>query len=188
MRATGSGSAEVADRPSREDRELFRAHLRDVTPLEVDVVDPHRKRIPAFPRQSQRAEREVLLEMAAGWREADIETGEELVFHRPGVQNAVLRRLRRGHYVVQSELDLHGLRTDEAKLAVIEFMHYARTRGLSCVRIIHGKGQGSQGRQPVLKPKVARWLAVCDDVLAYCSARANDGGTGAIYVLLRRNT
>jgi len=110
--------------------------------------------------------------------------GEELVFHRPGVQQAVLRKLRRGHYRVQAEIDLHGLTVAEAKLELREFITGALERQLRCVRIIHGKGLRSGHRGPVLKGAVSTVLRRMGVVVAYVSARQVDGGTGAIYVLL----
>jgi len=117
---------------------------------------------------------------------ADLETGEELLFSRTGLQNRVLRRLRRGEYAIEAELDLHGLTRLEARQALSEFLHDCRARGCRCVRIIHGKGRGSQGKRPVLKQYVDHWLRQVDAVLAYCSAIPAHGGTGAIYVLLKR--
>jgi DNA-nicking Smr family endonuclease len=107
-------------------------------------------------------------------------------YARPGLQRTVMRRLRRGDYRIGAELDLHGMTADAARGELARFLREAIGRELRCVRIIHGKGLGSEGRGPVLKPRVARWLRQRDDVLAYCSARPADGGTGALYVLLRR--
>ena len=106
-------------------------------------------------------------------------------YHRPGLQNSVLRKLRRGHYPVQDELDLHGLTVSAAGVRLGDFLNYARGQRLSCVRIIHGKGLSSPGKSPVLKPQVARWLRAHDGVLAFTPARRDDGGSGAMYVLLR---
>ena len=97
----------------------------------------------------------------------------------------MLRRLRRGHWVVQAGLDLHGLNRHQAALHVAEFLHSAVHRGLRCVRIVHGKGYGSKNREPVLKGKLRHWLAMRDEVLAYCQAPDHDGGSGALLVLLK---
>ena len=115
-----------------------------------------------------------------------VETGEELVYRRAGVPDAVLRNLRRGRYAIEDEIDLHGLTTIEAREALREFLSEAASRRLACVRVIHGKGRGSGPRGPVLKKSVNLWLRKHDDVLAFCSARNPHGGTGAIYVLLTR--
>jgi DNA-nicking Smr family endonuclease len=110
--------------------------------------------------------------------------GEELVFHRPGVQGPILRKLRRGQYRVQAEIDLHGLTVVEAKQALRQFLAEALDRHIRCVRIIHGKGLRSGHRGPVLKGAVSSVLRRTGPVLAYVSARQVDGGTGAVYVLL----
>ena len=117
---------------------------------------------------------------------ADMETGEELLFARDGLQHSVLRKLRRGQFSVAAELDLHGLRVEEARQELSHFLIHCRITHKQCVRIIHGKGNGSRRQQPVLKGKVNHWLRQRDEVLAFCSARPIDGGTGAIYLLLKR--
>jgi DNA-nicking Smr family endonuclease len=97
----------------------------------------------------------------------------------------VLRKLRRGHWVVQDALDLHGLNREEARLSLAQFLGACLKRGLRCVRIVHGKGLRSPGKEPVLKGKVQLWLARREEVLAFCEAPANQGGSGAMLVLLR---
>ncbi len=112
-------------------------------------------------------------------------TGDELSFRRPHIPEAVLVKLRRGHYVVDGEIDLHGMTGAEAKAAMRDFLTEAVTRRMSCVRIIHGKGRGSGPRGPVLKNIVNQWLQRIDNIQAFGSARQVDGGSGAVYVLLR---
>ncbi len=114
-----------------------------------------------------------------------LETDEALSFRRETVPPEVLARLRRGHWVVQDQIDLHGLRTDEAREALLAFLTRALKREQRCLRIIHGKGLGSVGREPVLKGKVLKWLVQRDEVLAFCQARPTDGGSGALIVLLK---
>ena len=104
---------------------------------------------------------------------------------RSGLGSDILGKLRRGHWVVQSVIDLHGMTVDEARDALADFLLEARNRGLRCVRVIHGKGLTSPNREPVLKGKVRRWLSQWDDVLAYCEAARHAGGAGAVIVLLR---
>ena len=106
-------------------------------------------------------------------------------FLRPGLGTDVLVRLRRGHWSVQGELDLHRLTSSEAHDALADFLFDARGRGLRCVRVIHGKGLSSPNREPVLKSKVRRWLSQWDEVLAYCEAPRHGGGGGAVVVLLK---
>jgi DNA-nicking Smr family endonuclease len=117
--------------------------------------------------------------------ESLLETDEALSFRRPGVGPEVVKRLRRGDWVIQRQIDLHGLRRDEAREQLAEFLREAVRQGLRCVRVIHGKGNGSPGREPVLKGKVRTWLVQKDEVIAFTQARAADGGAGALVVLLR---
>ncbi len=114
-----------------------------------------------------------------------LHTDDELSFRRPGVGADVLRKLRRGEWVIQDEIDLHGCRTDEARELLADFIRDAGKRGLRCVRVVHGKGLGSKGRQPVLKGKTKVWLAQREDVIAFCQARSTEGGGGALIVLLK---
>ena len=113
------------------------------------------------------------------------ETESEQTFLRTGLRGDVLTKLRRGHWVVQAELDLHGMTSDEARDTLADFLLDARTRGLRCVRIIHGKGLTSPNREPVLKGRVRKCLSHWDDVLAFCDPQVNAGGSGAVLVLLR---
>lgn len=113
------------------------------------------------------------------------EAGDSLSYRADGVQDAVVRKLRRGQYRIGTELDLHGLNREQAGLAVVQFLARCQDRRVRCVRIIHGKGSSSPNSTPVLKSYLASWLRHRNDVLAYCSARPADGGTGAVYVLLR---
>jgi DNA-nicking Smr family endonuclease len=96
-----------------------------------------------------------------------------------------VRKLRRGGWVIQAEIDLHGLRRDEARERLGAFLRDATRLGLRCVRVVHGKGNGSPGREPVLKQRVQRWLVQTATVLAYTQARAAEGGSGALVVLLQ---
>jgi DNA-nicking Smr family endonuclease len=168
--------------------EEFKRATRDVEPLR-----PPRRvklaRTPAapIPEQTRRDERAALAESLAGPRSIDdaIESGEELAFLREGLSRQVLRKLRRGHWVVQDELDLHGMNRVQAAHAVGEFLRHCRARHFRCVRIVHGKGLGSRNREPVLKGKLRKWLALRDEVLAFCQAPAADGGSGALLVLLK---
>ena len=114
-----------------------------------------------------------------------IESGEELAFLREGLSRQLLRKLRRGHWVVQDELDLHGMNRVQAAHAVAEFLRHCRARHLRCLRIVHGKGLRSRNREPVLKTKLRLWLPRRDEVLGFCQAPAAHGGGGALLVLLR---
>jgi DNA-nicking Smr family endonuclease len=114
-----------------------------------------------------------------------LETDEALSFRRPGIGPDVARKLRRGHWSIQSEIDLHGLRTDDAREALARFLREALRQGQRCVRVVHGKGLGSPGKTPVLKGKVHGWLVQKNEVLAFVQARGDEGGAGAVVVLLK---
>jgi len=115
----------------------------------------------------------------------DIEHGETLTYLRPGMQSSTLRKLRRGQYSIGASLDLHGMTVEQAREAIGRFLFEQRQGAHRCVRIVHGKGNRSAHRGPVLKRMVNRWLPQRDDVLAFCSAPRHDGGTGVVYVLLK---
>jgi DNA-nicking Smr family endonuclease len=168
-----------------DDSALLQEALRDVAPLPDPgrVVHPPR-RVSPVPYQSWLDEREALnqsLSEPAPW---DVDFGDEISFLRTGLSRDVLRKLKRGHWVIQSQLDLHGLNRMEARIQMAEFLGACLAKGLRCVRIIHGKGLGSKNREPVLKSKVRHWLTQREEVLAFCQARPVDGGSGAVVVLL----
>jgi DNA-nicking Smr family endonuclease len=115
-----------------------------------------------------------------------LDTDETLSFRRPGIGLDVVKKLRRGEWVPQDKIDLHGLRSDEAREALAEFIRRSVRRGVRCVRVIHGKGNGSPDKLPVLKGKVRSWLVQKEEVLAFVQARGAEGGAGALMVLLRQ--
>jgi DNA-nicking Smr family endonuclease len=174
--------------PSRPDDEDFRQATADVEPL----APPRRALLPRprpapLPRQRLRDERAALAESLSGPLSIDdaLDGGEELSFLRDGCPRDMLRKLRRGHWVVEDVLDLHGLNRAQAATSVAEFLRRAGARRLGCVRIVHGKGLGSRNREPVLKGKLRKWLSLRDEVLAFCQAPAAQGGSGAVLVLLK---
>ena len=172
---------------SQEDSTLFRETVGPVTPMICERVPPLRKRLKPYPRSTHADDRQVMHDaLSDHFQPWEMETGEELLFHRPGLQQRTLQRLRRGQFSVGAELDLHGMTVPVARQAVVELLQKSRQWGITCVRIIHGKGRGSRHQAPVLKGMVDHWLRQRDEVLAFCSARPVDGGTGAIYVLLKR--
>lgn len=113
-----------------------------------------------------------------------LDTDEALSFKRPGIGPDVVRKLRKGDWTIQREIDLHGLRTDEARLALAEFIRECHRQGVRCVRVVHGKGLGSPGKTPVLKSRVHSWLVQKNQVLAFVQATPPQGGAGALVVLL----
>ena len=168
-----------------DDAALFRSAIGAVRPVKnrrSDTRPPPPKPRARFREADERA---VLSEsLAQDPAIAEVETGEELSFARNGVSRDIQRKLRRGKYAVQDEIDLHGLTVAEAREALGNFMTHALARRARCVRVVHGKGHRSGRRGPVLKNAVNRWLRQWDAVVAFCSAPPNDGGTGAVYVLL----
>lgn len=167
---------------------LFRASVGEVRPLKVPprVELPPEPPLP-IPHQRIADDEAVMQESLSDEFSIDtlLETDEALSYARSGIGPDVLRKLRGGGWVTQSQLDLHGLRTDEAREAVAIFLRESVRRGLRCVRIIHGKGLGSVNKTPVLKNKVRNWLVQKNEVIAFCQARAADGGSGALMVLLK---
>ncbi len=173
---------------SDEDRKLFQKSVADARKLDVEPrIMPEKTRPPPRPLQQEKDNQQVLADMLSDPVDpADMETGEELLFVRNGIQQRTLKKLRRGEFSIEAELDLHGRTKLEAREAIVEFLYFCHSHSLRCVRIIHGKGHGSLGKRPILKQYVNHWLRQRDDILAFCSARQVDGGTGAIYVLLRK--
>lgn len=166
---------------------LFKTSVGPVRPVTHDRIEHRLPRPPARARFRERDEQDVLRDLLSdGFDPGDYETGEELLFARRGLQHRTVKSLRRGQLAVQAECDLHGCTVAEARAVLSDFLHQCLAHGLRCVRVIHGKGHGSHQRLPVLKPKVGGWLRQRDEVLAFCSARPLDGGTGAVYVLLKK--
>ena len=173
---------------SQEELNLFRQEVADAVALPPpNRAAPSQPRAKPVPLQRLKDERQALIDsLADPWDVLEQgETGEELFFARPGVPAAALRKLKRGGWVIQAELDLHGMRAEEARLALAEFLLACARNDCRCVRIIHGKGLRSKNREPVLKHKLRHWLIQRDDVLAFCQARPVDGGSGAAIVLLK---
>jgi len=184
----GAAREHAAHKATEHQRHLFAHTVGAVTPLLPHGRTPAAPpRAQPLPRQRERDEQAALREAMSD--EVDIETllltDDGLSFHRAGVGPDVVTRLRRGHWAIQGELDLHGMRREQARDELSAFMREAAQRGWRCLRVVHGKGHGSPGRQPVLKAKVQRWLGQSDAVLAFAQASGPQGGAGALIVLLR---
>ncbi len=167
---------------------LFRHAVGTAEPLpDRNRIEPSRPLPEPKPRQREQDDAAVLREAleAPLSFEDRIDIGDEGVHLRDGLPRRILTDLRRGRWVVQAELDLHGLTRDEARSALGHFLHDALENGYRCVRLIHGKGLGSPGREPVLKHLSRGWLMQREEILAFCQARPHDGGEGALLVLLR---
>lgn len=171
---------------SDEERQLFRQSVAGAKPIKAKKKPPSRRTKPAPRARFADAERRAVLEesLKLDVQDTDTFTGDELWYAKPGVQHALMRKLRRGQFSPRAELDLHGLRSDDARVAVAEFLYGAAQLNFRCVRIVHGKGLGSGPKGPVIKQKLGGWLRQRKNVLAFCSARPVDGGSGALYVLL----
>lgn len=172
---------------SDDDADLFRRAVSGAKPLASDdrVAEPQKKPKPRA-KFSRADERQALRESM----QADIDTmergnAESMRFHRATVGRRTMRKLARGRFSVQAEIDLHGMTVAEAKPRLTDFIDHCARQGLLCVRVVHGKGLGSGHKGPVLKNSVNAWLRKWDTVLAFVSARQVDGGTGAVYVLLQ---
>lgn len=171
---------------SKDEVELFRKSVGEVNRLRDDRFRPRQPRPrPVLKNTGPEEERGLEDMLSDDPYDRGVETGETLFFARPGPSARTLKRLRRGQLRVDAELDLHGKTVAEAQHALAPFLMECGSLGIRCVRIIHGKGFGSPHGIPVIKSKLDRWLRLRDDVLAFSSARPVDGGTGAVYVLLR---
>jgi len=175
-------------RQATADRDLFLQAAGKVQPLAVPSKAPLRHEKPRpVPIQRQRDEEAALQETLSDEFDAStlLEVDEHLSYRRPGIGPDVTRKLRRGDWAIQRQLDLHGLRTEDARVALGQFIRDAQKQGLRCVRVVHGKGLGSPGKTPVLKGRVQSWLAQKKEVLAFVQARPAEGGAGALVVLLQ---
>ncbi|CAN5273834.1 hypothetical protein BH11PSE9_BH11PSE9_15120 [soil metagenome] len=197
LQAAQRQAAEEAEQQRRQaalelrERNLFAASVGEVVPLRqatramLNGAPPE-----AIPRQRESDEAAVMLQALSDEFDVEslLETDDALSFRRRGIGPEVVRKLRRGVWAVQAQLDLHGMRRDEAREQLGAFLINAERTGLRCVRVIHGKGNGSPGKEPVLKGKVKSWLVQKNQVIAFAQARASDGGHGALLVLLRSHT
>lgn len=177
-----------AERRAEAERNLFQRAAGKVKPLR-EHGRVHHPPEPVAPVAAQRQldDQRVLKEAISDEFDTStlLEVDEALSFRRPGVGIDVARKLRRGYWSIQSEIDLHGFRSDDAREALAGFLREAVRHGLRCVRVVHGKGLGSPGKTPVLKGKVHGWLVQKNEVLAFVQARGDEGGAGAVVVLLK---
>jgi DNA-nicking Smr family endonuclease len=170
-----------------EERAAFREAVADVQPLDSNRAVPERPAPEPVATSRQQETEQARLDLASGAADpVPAETGEEVFWCRDGLQRRVKRRLRTGQIPVEAAIDLHGLRVEEARDALGTFLHRALGRGSRCVRVVHGKGLRSPGGEGVLRHKVQRWLARREEVLAFASCLPQDGGNGAVYVLLKK--
>lgn len=185
------------DTVNDEDINLFRNAVSGTTPLQhkkrgVSELDKPKKHLPAHKNLNHNNDdsqsHDVLINQVNpdSLETDEIAAADILAFYRPGLQTKLMKKLRRGQFRVEDELDLHGYRVEHAYTETMAFLNHALTSGFRCVRIIHGKGRGAGTDLPILKNKVNTWLKQLPQVLAFCSAQPHDGGIGAVYVLLKR--
>jgi DNA-nicking Smr family endonuclease len=176
-----------AERRAEAERNLFTRAVGQVQPI---AAKPRvQVNIPApVPRRLQQDIDDAAALQESMSDEFDVSTlldvDDQMSFRRLGIGTDVTRKLRKGEWSIQGQIDLHGLRSDEARNAVGQFIRDAKRMGWRCVRVVHGKGLGSPGKEPVLKSKVQRWLVQKNEVLAFVQAKPSDGGAGALVVLL----
>jgi DNA-nicking Smr family endonuclease len=185
--AAEAAAKAAAERKRAAEKDLFARAIGATEPLRRKAAVPLAPEPPApIPVQHQLDEQRVLRESLSD--EFDVTTlldvDDAMSFRRPGIGTDVTARLRKGDWSIQAQVDLHGLRSDEAREALGGFIRNAHKQGLRCVRVVHGKGLGSPGRQPVLKTKTQRWLIQKNEVIAFVQAKPAEGGAGALVVLL----
>jgi DNA-nicking Smr family endonuclease len=177
----------AALRKAEAEKNLFTRAIGKVAPLPAHNKAhlPHPPRQPVA-TQRQKDEAQVIQDSLSDEFDVStlLDTDEALSFRRPSVGPEVTRKLRKGDWAIQREIDLHGLRSDEARLALTTFIRDAHKHGIRCVRVVHGKGLGSPGKTPVLKSKVHSWLVQKNQVMAFVQAKPAEGGAGALVVLL----
>ena len=188
LAAVQEAARQEAERRAHAEKNLFVRAAGAVRPIRAHPrVRLAPDQPPPIPVQQQLDQQRVLREAISD----EFDTGtlldidDALSFRRPGIGTDVTRKLRKGHWSIQGEIDLHGLRREDAREALAAFIREAQRRGWRCVRVVHGKGLGSPGKTPVLKGKVQGWLIQKNEVLAFVQARADEGGAGALVLLLK---
>ena len=174
------------DSTKNDDESLFLAEMAGVRPLSPDNKIKIRKKPGIPPRQATEEDDRFAINDVFSSAEMLEECPDILSFSRSGLQHKVLKKLRQGKHPIEHALDLHGLTVKQARNELLEFLGECEAAGVSHAIIVHGKGFRSIDK-PVIKPMVNRWLRAVDNVLAFHSAQAKDGGNGAVYVLLKKN-
>ncbi len=165
------------------DLQLFQQEMQDVQPIKNDRIT-HTTKVNAVKKKQTVEQVKVNQNLFSTEHVPNCEV--ILRFERPGLQKPLLKKFRQGKMEIEASLDLHGYTAEQARTAMIEFMHLCKQEQLKVVCIVHGKGFGSSTKLPVIKPLVNKWLRELTEVLAFSSAQPKDGGTGAVYVLLRK--
>jgi len=189
LAAVQEAARQDAERRAHAEKNLFVRAAGAVRPIR----EQHRRvrlapdRPAPVPSQQLLDEQRVMREAISDEFDATtlLDIDDALSFRRPGIGPDVTRKLRKGDWSIQGEIDLHGLRREDARENLAAFIREAHRRGWRCVRVVHGKGLGSPGKTPVLKGKVQSWLIQKNEVLAFVQARGDEGGAGALVVLLK---
>ena len=169
------------------DLDLFLNAVGTVKPVKQKHRIPDTPKPSAQPRQSQQDERAVIDDMFSdAWLEEELQPGDFIEYSQGGLQHKVMKKLRQGKFRRDAEIDLHGLTTEQARQALSRFLSDAAEYNWRCVRVIHGKGLRSDRNSPVIKSRLNTWLRQRRQILAFCSTPPEDGGTGAVYVLLKK--
>lgn len=176
-----------ADENIDDEHKLFQEAVRGTRPIKTNRVAQPTKKPKPVPKKFIQDERQTLVDSLSDHfiPAHELESDEELRYLRDGQSPIILSKLRRGKWVIQAHIDLHGLISDEARAYVSEFISSCKKRGIRCVRIVHGKGLGSRNKEPILKQKLRGWLMQKDEVIAYAQAKQQDGGSGAVVILLK---
>jgi DNA-nicking Smr family endonuclease len=170
-----------------DDKTLFQKAMQGVKPLICDKEPLYSP--PPLKRKKQPNNQEITVQNTFSEEYESLkytDNENELSFVRPGVQHSILRKLKRSRLNIKLKLDLHGMTVAEAQVNILKFLYYCQRNDIRYASIIHGKGHSSQQKQGILKMKVNQWLREREEVLAFCSAQESDGGTGALYILIKR--
>ena len=187
LEAIKAAEEALTESPPEPAENIFLQAVKNARPLNIDVPFTEKTYPKPIAKQFIRDEKQALIDSLSDdfYPVHELESGEELLYLRAGQTPNILSKLRRGFWVVQAQIDLHGLISGEAREYVAEFLSSCKKRNIRCVRIVHGKGLGSRNREPVLKHKLRNWLIQKDEVIAYAQAKTEDGGSGAVIVLLK---
>ncbi len=187
LEAIKAAEKALKENPPEPPENLFLQAVKNARPLNIDVPFTEKTKPKPVAKQFIRDEKQALKDSLSDdfYPAHELESGEELLYLRDGQTPNILSKLRRGFWVVQAQIDLHGLISNEAREYVAEFLSSCKKKNIRCVRIVHGKGLGSRNREPVLKHKLRNWLMQKDEVIAYAQAKPEDGGSGAVIVLLK---
>ena len=165
----------------------FQEEIKGVKPLQNDRIDlyAHPDNTQPYKDKNQYTEDALQAPLSDQWQSPEVDGEEFIFFARPGLQFKAQKQLRQGKIIIEDHLDLHGLTVHEARDTLLEFIDFAQKRHIRCIRLVHGKGYRAQTRKPVLKNKVNSWLRQHPQVQAFSSAQPKDGGTGAVYIILK---